>query len=143
MSEFDFDDMNREVLAEFRANGGVVDTAAGGYFKGKPMVVLHTRGAKTGTERVNPLMYLDEGDRRYVFASKGGAPNHPDWYHNLKANPDVTVETGTDSYPATAREITGSERDRIYAAQAAAWPQFGEYEEKTTRKIPVVALDRS
>jgi deazaflavin-dependent oxidoreductase (nitroreductase family) len=143
MSEFDFDDMNRQVLAEFRANGGVVDTAAGGYFKGKPMLVLHTRGAKTGTERVNPLMYLDEGDRRYVFASKGGAPDNPDWYHNLKANPDVTVEIGTESYPATAREVTGPERDRIYAEQTAAWPQFGEYDEKTTRKIPVVAIDRS
>ena len=141
MSEFD--EMNREVLAEFRANAGVVDTAAGGYFKGKPVLVLHTTGAKTGRERETPLMYLDEGADRYVFASKGGAPNHPDWYHNLKANPDVTVDVGTKSYPATARVITGPERDRIYAAQVAAFPQFGDYEQKTTRKIPVVALDRS
>ena len=141
MSEFD--EMNREVLAEFRANAGVVDTAAGGYFKGKPVLVLHTTGARTGRERETPLMYLDEGDDRYVFASKGGAPNHPDWYHNLKGNPDVTVDVGTESYPATARVITGPERDRIYAAQVAAFPQFGDYEQKTTRKIPVIALDRS
>ena len=141
MSEFD--EMNREVLAEFRANAGVVDTAAGGYFKGKPVLVLHTTGARTGRERETPLMYLDEGDDRYVFASKGGAPNHPDWYHNLKGNPDVTVDVGTESYPATARVITGPERDRIYAAQVAAFPPFGDYEQKTTRKIPVIALDRS
>jgi deazaflavin-dependent oxidoreductase (nitroreductase family) len=141
MSEFD--EMNREVLAEFRANAGVVDTAAGGYFKGKPVLVVHATGARTGKARVNPLMYLDEGDNRYVFASKGGAPHNPDWYHNLKANPEVTVEAGTESYPAVAREITGPERDRVYAAMADAWPQFGEYQEKTTRKIPVIALDRS
>ena len=140
MSEFD--EMNREVLAEFRANAGVVDTAAGGYFKGKPVLVLHTTGARTGRERETPLMYLDEGDDRYVFASKGGAPNHPDWYHNLKGNPDVTVDVGTESYPATARVITGPERDRIYAAQVAAFPQFGDYEQKTTRQIPVVVLER-
>ena len=141
MSEFD--DMNREVVAEFRSNQGVVDTAAGGYFKGNPMLILHTTGAKTGAERANPLMYLDEGDRRFVFASKGGAPDNPDWYYNLKANPGVTVEMGTESYPATASVITGPERDRIYAEQVAAFPQFGEYEQKTTRKIPVVALDRA
>jgi deazaflavin-dependent oxidoreductase (nitroreductase family) len=141
MSEFD--EMNREVLAEFRANAGVVDTAAGGYFKGKPVLVVHATGARTGKARVNPLMYLDEGDNRYVFASKGGAPHNPDWYYNLKANPEVTVETGTESYPAVAREITGPDRDRVYAAMAAAWPQFGEYQENTARKIPVIALDRS
>ena len=139
----EFDDMNREVVAEFRSNQGVVDTAAGGYFKGKPVLILHTTGAKTGAERANPLMYLDEGDRRFVFASKGGAPHNPDWYYNLKANPGVTVEMGTESYPATASVITGPERDRIYAEQVAAFPQFGEYEQKTTRKIPVVALDRA
>ncbi|HVG99789.1 MAG TPA: nitroreductase family deazaflavin-dependent oxidoreductase [Miltoncostaeaceae bacterium] len=139
----DFDEMNREVLAEFRANAGVVDTAAGGYFKGKPVLVVHSTGARTGKARINPLMYLDEGDDRYVFASKGGAPHNPDWYHNLKANPEVTVEAGTESYPAVAREITGPERDRVYAAMADAFPQFGDYQEKTTRKIPVIALDRS
>ena len=140
MSEFD--EMNREVLAEFRANAGVVDTAAGGYFKGKPVLVLHTTGAKTGRERETPLMYLDEGDDRFVFASKGGAPNHPDWYHNLKANPDVTVDVGTESYPATARVITGPERDGSTPPRWRPSP-FGDYEQKTTRKIPVIALDRS
>ena len=138
----EFDDMNRQVIEEFRANDGVVDTAAGGFFKGKPMLLLHTTGARTGAERVNPLMYLDEGDRRYVFASKGGAPDNPDWFHNLRANPDVTVELGTESYPARAAVVTGDERERIYAEQARAFPQFGEYEQKTTRKIPVIALDR-
>ncbi len=138
----EFDDMNRQVTEEFRANDGVVNTAAGGFFKGKPMLLLHTTGARTGAERVNPLMYLDEGDRRYVFASKGGAPDNPDWFHNLRANPDVTVELGTESYPARAAVVTGDERDRIYAEQARAFPQFGEYEQKTTRKIPVIALDR-
>jgi deazaflavin-dependent oxidoreductase (nitroreductase family) len=139
----EFDDMNREVLAEFRSNAGVIDTAAGGFFKGKPVLVVHGTGARTGKERVNPLMYLDEGDDRYVFASNGGADHHPDWYYNLKANPAVTVEVGTESYPAVAREITGSERDRVYAAMATAFPQFGDYQKNTTRKIPVIALDRS
>ena len=139
----DFDEMNRQVIEEFRANGGVADRAAGGYFVGKPLLLLHTTGARTGAGRVNPLMYLDEGDRRYVFASNGGAPENPDWLYNLKANPDVTVETGTGDYPARATEVTGGERDRIYAEQARAWPQFAEYQEKTSRKIPVVALDRS
>lgn len=143
MSEFDFNDMNREVVAEFHANRGVVDTAAGGYFKGKPLLLLHTTGAKTGAERVNPLMYQDEGDRRFVFASKGGAPDNPDWYYNVKANPRVTVEMGDESYPGIATEVTGPERDRIYAAQVATFPQFGEYEEKTTRTIPVIALERA
>ncbi len=139
----DWNETNRPVIDEFRANGGEVNEAMGGYFKGKPLLLLHTTGAKTGAERVTPLMYLDEVDRRYVFASQGGAPDNPDWYHNLKANPDVTVETGTGSYPARATEVTGGERDRIYAAQVAAFPQFGDYEQKTTRKIPVIALDRS
>ncbi len=137
----EFDEMNRQVIEEFRASQGVVDTAAGGFFKGKPVLILHATGAKTGAERITPLMYLDEGDRRFVFASNGAAPKNPDWYHNIKANPGVTVEMGTESYPATASVIAGPERDRIYAAMAAAWPQFGEYEEKTARKIPVVALD--
>jgi deazaflavin-dependent oxidoreductase (nitroreductase family) len=140
MGENAFEEMNREVLAEFRAKEGVVDEAAGGYFRGKPVLVLHTTGARTGTERINPLMYLDEDGRRYVFASKGGAPDNPDWFHNARANPDVTVEVGTESYPATARQITGPERDRIYAAQVEAWPQFGDYEQKTTRTIPVIEL---
>jgi deazaflavin-dependent oxidoreductase (nitroreductase family) len=139
----EFDDMNREVIAEFRAKGGALPTAAGGFFADKPVLLLHTTGARSGAERVAPLMYHDEGERRYVFASAGGAPTHPDWLHNIRANPDVTVELGTETYPATASEVTPrAERDRIYAAQVAAYPQFGDYEQKTTRTIPVVALDR-
>ncbi len=141
MSEFD--EMNRQVIEEFRAKGGVVDEAAGGYFKGKPMMIVHTTGARTGAERVNPLMYLEEGDRRFVFASNGGAPTNPDWYYNLKAHPGVNVEIGTESYQATASEVMGAERDRIYAAMADRFPQFAEYEEKTTRTIPAVALERT
>jgi deazaflavin-dependent oxidoreductase (nitroreductase family) len=137
------EDPNREVIDEFRANDGAVDEAAGGYFKGKPLLILHTTGARTGRERIAPLMYLAEGDRRYVFASNGGAHEHPDWYYNLKANPDVSIETGTGTYSARATEVTGAERDRIYGAHAGRWPQFAEYEEQTTRRIPVVALDRS
>ena len=137
------EDPNREVIEEFRENAGRVDSAMGGSFKGRPMLILHTTGARTGRERLAPLMYLQEGDRRFVFATKGGAPTHPHWFHNLKANPDVRVETGTETYPAAAAEMTGAERDRIYAAQAAAWPQFVEYEQKTTRRIPVVALERT
>jgi deazaflavin-dependent oxidoreductase (nitroreductase family) len=136
----DWNETNREVIEEFRANAGAVDGAMGGYFKGKPMLLLHTTGAKTGAERVTPLMYLDDGDRRFVFASKGGAPDNPDWFYNLKANPDVAVEVGTERYPARATVITGAERDRIYAAQVAVLPQFGDYEKSTTRTIPVVEV---
>lgn len=137
------EDPNREVIEEFRGNAGTVDRAMGGYFKGKALLILHTTGMRTGRERIAPLMYLEEGDRRFVFATKGGAPTHPHWFHNLKANPDVRVETGTGTYRAMAIEVTGPERDRIYAAQASAWPQFVEYERKTGRTIPVVALERA
>jgi deazaflavin-dependent oxidoreductase (nitroreductase family) len=136
----DWNETNREVIEEFRANAGAVDEAMGGYFEGKPMLLLHTTGAKTGAERVTPLMYLDDGDRRFVFASKGGAPDNPDWFYNLKANPDVAVEVGTERYPARATVITGPERDRIYAAQVAVLPQFGDYEKSTSRTIPVVEV---
>lgn len=138
MSEFD--DMNKQVIAEFHANDGIIDAAAGGYFKGKPVLLLHTTGARTGAERVNPLMYLDEDGRRFVFASAGGAPAHPDWYHNLRAHPDVEVEVGAETYRARAEVVGADERDRIYAEQARQYPQFGEYEEKTSRKIPVIVL---
>ncbi len=136
----DFDEMNRQVMEEFHANAGVVDEAAGGYFKGKPILILHSTGAKTGAARTTPLMYHDEGDRRFVFASKGGAPDNPDWFHNLRAHPEATVEVGTDSYGARAAEVTGDERDRIYAAMASRFPQFGEYQEGLARKIPVVEI---
>ena len=132
-------DWNRKVIEEFRANDGQVD----GQFKGAPMLLLHTNGAKSGEERVNPMMYLDLDGRRFVFASKAGADTNPDWYHNLVANPRVTIELGTQTFDATARVITGEERDRIFARQAELYPGFAEYQEKTTRVIPVVALDRA
>ena len=136
-------DWNQKIIEEFRANEGRV----GGNFEGAPLLLLHTTGAKTGAERVNPMMYLDIDGRRFVFASKAGHPTHPAWYHNLLANPTVSVETGTGSgietYEATAEAVTGDERDRIYAEQARRYPGFAEYQEKTDRVIPVVELVRS
>jgi deazaflavin-dependent oxidoreductase (nitroreductase family) len=133
------DNWNTKIIDEFRNNAGRV----GGMFEGAPMVILHTTGAKTGKERENPLMYLPDGKRILVFASKGGAPDNPDWYHNLLANPNVKVEVGTETYEGVAKPVSGEERDLLYAKQAKAYPQFGEYERKTTRKIPVVAIERA
>lgn len=132
-------DFNQAIIEEFRANKGVV----GGGFAGSPIVLLHTTGAKSDLERVNPLVCLpsDEGVL-YVFASKGGAPTDPDWYHNLVAHPDVTVEYGEETFEATATTLPSDERDRIYAEQAERYPTFGEYQEKAGRTIPVVALRR-
>jgi deazaflavin-dependent oxidoreductase (nitroreductase family) len=132
-------DWNDKVIAEFRANAGQV----GGAFAGAPLLLLHTRGRRSGTERVNPMMYLPDGDRLVVFASKGGAPTNPDWYHNLVENPVVTVEVGDETYPARAEVVTGEERDRLYAEQAQRFPGFAEYQAKTERIIPVVALTRA
>ncbi len=135
------DDWNTTVIKEFRANEGRV----GGQFEGAPMVILHTTGAKSGLEREIPLMYLpDDANpaRVFVFASKAGAPTSPDWYHNLKANPQVKAEIGAETFDAIAEEITGAERDAIYAEQVRRFPGFGDYEKATTRVIPVVALNR-
>lgn len=129
---------NDRIIEEFRANKGVV----GGPFAGAPMLLLATTGAKSGAARTNPLVYLPDGDRFIIFASKGGAPNHPAWYHNLVAHPETTIEVGTETIPVTATVVTGEERDRLYAAQAALRPAFADYEAKTTRRIPVVALHR-
>jgi deazaflavin-dependent oxidoreductase (nitroreductase family) len=134
----DLNDWNRNVIAEFRANSGKV----GGQFEGMPLLLLTTTGAKTGQTRINPVAYLEDGERLIVFASKAGAPTSPDWYHNLIAHPDVHVEVGTESFDAKATPITGEERDRIYTQQAARFPGFAAYQEKTTRVIPVVALNR-
>ena len=131
-------DWNRQTIEAFHANGGKV----GGVWEGKPLLLLTTTGAKSGQRRTNPLAYLADGDRLLIFASKRGAPTHPDWYHNLIAHPEVTVEVGTETYEATATVLTGEERDRLYAKQAALYPQFGEYQANTTRKIPVIALER-
>jgi deazaflavin-dependent oxidoreductase (nitroreductase family) len=131
-------DWNRKVVAEFRDNEGRV----GGPFEGSPVLLLHTWGRKTGTERVNPMMYLAQDGRTFVFASRAGAPVHPDWYLNLRANPEVTVELGTETFPATAVPVTGPERDTIYAEQGRRYPGFAEYQLKTDRVIPVVELIR-
>ena len=132
------EDWNRKVIEEFRANEGKV----GGYFAGFPLLLLTTTGAKSGKRRVSPLAYRAEGDRIFVFASYAGAPTSPDWYHNLIAHPDVTIEVGTETFEATAIVIEGEERDQIYARQGEQYPNFAEYQAKTTRKIPVVELKR-
>ena len=131
-------DFNAKIIDEFRANNGVV----GGPFTGAPMLLLTTTGAKSGAERINPLVYLTENNHVYIFASYAGAPTNPAWYHNLLANPRVTVEVGGSRYAATATPVTGAERDRIYAAQVAVMPGFGEYQEKAGRTIPVIELVR-
>lgn len=133
----DFNEWNKAIIKEFRGNAGKV----GGPFEGAPLLILHTTGAKSGKERVNPLMYLPDGDRSFVFASKGGAPTHPDWYYNVVANPTVTVEIGTETFNATARVLEGDERDRVWKEQKQLYPQFAEYEAGTTRTIPVIALE--
>ncbi len=133
------DDGNAQIIDEFRANGGKV----GGGFTGAPLLLLHTTGAKTGEERVNPMMYMAGDHEIYVFASFAGRPENPAWYHNLVANPQVEVEVGTEKYTATATPLTGPKRDKIYAEQARRYPGFAEYETKTTRTIPVVALTHS
>lgn len=134
----DWNSNNAKVIEEFRSGGGKVTTRSG-----SAILLLNTIGAKTGLPRTNPLAYLPGEDCIYVFASKGGSPAHPDWYLNLVADPLVTVEVGTDRYEATATTITGSERDSIYAKQVALHANFGDYERRATRVIPVVALKRN
>ena len=134
----DLNDFNGQVIAEFRANAGVV----GGPFEGTDLLLLTTTGARSGLERVNPVACRIDGDRIYVFASKAGAPTDPDWFHNLVADPEVTVELGADTFRARATVVEGAERDRIYAAHAADNPGFAAYQEGTDRVIPVVLLDR-
>ena len=129
-------DWNQKIIEEFRANEGRV----GGPFEGAPLLLLHTTGAKSGKERISPMMYLNEDGHTYVFASKAGADVNPAWYHNLVAHPEVTVEVGTETRQATAAEVDRAERDRIYARQAELYPGFAEYEAKTDRVIPVVEL---
>jgi deazaflavin-dependent oxidoreductase (nitroreductase family) len=132
-------DWNAGIIEEFRANQGKV----GGMFEGRPLLLLHHKGAKSGTVRVNPLAYqvLEDGNLA-VFASKGGAPTNPDWFHNVQANPEVTVELGTETFGARVRIPDEEERDRIWNRMKEIAPGFAEYEKKTTRKIPVVILER-
>ena len=134
----DPNEFNRGVIAEFRANAGKV----GGPFEGAPMILLTHTGAKSGKEYTTPLVYSRDGDAVVIIASKAGAPDDPQWFRNLVANPDATVEIGTDRFAARARVAEGAERDRLYDAQAALMPNFKEYADKTTRRIPVVVLDR-
>ena len=140
----DPNDWNASTIAEFRANGGQV----GGPFEGAPLVLVHARGRKSGREYVNPMMYIPHDtaeDIIYVFATKGGAPDNPDWYYNLTAAGDGSVERGTETYKVTVREVTGPERDRIYAEQARRHPGFAEYARQTAgvRTIPVLELTRA
>jgi deazaflavin-dependent oxidoreductase (nitroreductase family) len=130
-------DWNSSIISEFRANGGKV----GGQFEGAPLLLLHTTGAKTGAERISPVMYRADGDRLVIFASKAGADTNPDWFHNLRANPKVVVEVGTQTRDVIARVASGEERDRLWEAHKRAWPGFAGYERKTARQIPVVILE--
>ena len=139
MSDIDFNEFNRGIIEDFRANAGNV----GGPFAGAPMMLLTTTGAKSGQQRTTPLVHTRSGDDLVIIASKGGHPKHPAWYHNLVANPTVEVEVGTDRYTATARVADGDERQQLWDAQAALMPNFTEYQEKTDRLIPVVVLERS
>jgi deazaflavin-dependent oxidoreductase (nitroreductase family) len=130
-------DWNDKIIEEFRANAGKV----GGPFDGAPILLLHTTGAKTGQERVNPMMYRAVDGGYAVFASKAGAPTNPDWYHNLVAHPDVRAEIGTQTLALRAPVADDGEREPIWTAQKTEYPGFQEYEEKTTRQIPVVILE--
>jgi deazaflavin-dependent oxidoreductase (nitroreductase family) len=137
-------DWNAKTIAEFRANEGRV----GGNFEGAPLVLVHHRGRNSGREYVTPVMYLPHGtepDTIYIFATRAGAPSNPDWYYNLTAAGDGTVERGTGIYKVTVGELTGAERDRIYAEQARRYPGFAEYARQTAgvRTIPVLELRRA
>jgi deazaflavin-dependent oxidoreductase (nitroreductase family) len=135
----DFKAFNAAVIDEFRSNRGEVT----GMFAGAPLVLITTTGAKSGQRRTTPIVYTTDGDRLVIVASKGGAPTSPDWYHNLVAHPDVTVELPNETFEARARVAEEPERERLYRAQAALMPNFDAYEKATTRKIPVVVLERA
>lgn len=134
-------EFNRSIIAEFRANGGV----CGGPFEGNPMILLTMTGAKSGRELTTPLTYCPDGDNDdacIIFASAGGAPKHPNWYHNLMANQNVTIERGTETYTAKAVFTAGADRQAAFERMAQAMPRFAEYQEKTEREIPVIRLVR-
>jgi deazaflavin-dependent oxidoreductase (nitroreductase family) len=134
----DFAAYNNAVVDEFRENAGQVT----GMFAGAPLVLITTTGAKSGKKRTTPVVYTTDGDKVVIIASKGGAPTSPDWFHNLVANPDVTVELPNDTFEARARVPEDPERERLFRAQAELMPNFAEYEKATDRKIPVVVLER-
>jgi deazaflavin-dependent oxidoreductase (nitroreductase family) len=129
-------DFNAQIIDEFHANGGRVS----GMFENTSLLLLHHTGAKSGRSRINPLAYRRDRGRYVIFASKGGAPTNPDWYHNLKAHPEVTIEVGTDAINVIASEVAHEERDRLFNAEAERSPQLAEYQKKTDRTIPVIVL---
>ncbi len=154
----DFNEMNRKVITEFRENGGTAPNLIAAFRESgatvdsstpddsaqdMPLVLVHHFGAKSGVERIAPLVPYVDDDRIFIFASKGGSPENPAWYHNLVANPNTTIEYGTQTFPVVARVLTGAERDEIYARQVALQPQFGEYQRNTDRIIPVIELERT
>lgn len=135
MSDVDRIDYNRQVVEQFRVNGGKVEGWA-------PLILLTTRGAKSGQERTYPLMSVPYGDHYLAVASKGGAPKNPLWYNNVLAHPDVTVEVGTEKFAATARLLSGVEREPAFAQAVSVFPNYAEYQKKTEREIPVFLLER-
>jgi deazaflavin-dependent oxidoreductase (nitroreductase family) len=134
----DYNQFNRKLIAEYRANGGKVS----GMFAGATLLLLTTTGARSGQPRVAPLAYTTDNDRMVVIASKGGAPTHPDWFYNVRSNPDVTVELGAEAFPARATILQGAERQRLFDQMAAQMPNFAEYQRNTTRQLPVIVLER-
>src|SRR5215213_3269572 len=131
----DYNEFNRQLMEEFRANGGKVS----GMFAGAPLLLLTTTGARSGQPRVVPLVYTTDNGRVVVIASKGGSPTHPDWFHNLRADPEVTVELGTETFRARATIATGAERQRLFDQM----PNFAEYQRNTARQLPVIVLERT
>jgi deazaflavin-dependent oxidoreductase (nitroreductase family) len=138
MAEPYLNDWNRQIIEEFRTNGGEV----GGPFEGATLLLLTTTGARSGQQRISPLSYLLDGERLFIFAGNAGSPTHPDWYYNLVAHPHVIVEVGTERFEATAAPVSGEKRDQIWASQVQRLPGIAAYQKKTTRKIPVVELVR-
>ena len=132
-------DWNKKIIEEFRANGGKV----GGNFEGRTLLLLHTTGAKSGQERINPVAYTKDNDQLVIIASKGGAPTHPDWYHNIVANPRLIVEVGTEEFEVEAMVAEEPERTRLYDQMASIIPGFADYKGKTNREIPVIVLKRT
>ena len=135
----DVNEWNQRIIDEFRANDGTV----GGQFEGAPLLLLHTTGARTGKERINPVMYRADGDQFVVFASKAGAPTNPDWFHNLLADPDATIEVGSETIQVRAAVANEADRERLWSLQKEEFPGFAGYEAATTRQIPVVILARA
>jgi deazaflavin-dependent oxidoreductase (nitroreductase family) len=130
------DDRNKNIINEFRANEGRV----GGRFEGRTLLLLHNKGAKSQQERINPVAYVRDGERFVIIASKGGAPTHPDWYYNVIAYPDLTIEVGTETFHVHAKVAEELERTRLYDKMVEMMPAFDDYRHKTTRKIPVIVL---